>query len=148
MQLAFHGATTIKANLETDILNSQLAGYSALEIWTEKLNVYLEQHSVADLKTLFEQHKIAPKTLNSIEAIAFRGAEFSSLLERCEELCQIATTIGSPAIAVIPSAKPELQTSWQAIVTEHVKVLRELSSVAKPQFLVQRPNPQGRTRNH
>ncbi len=132
MQLAFHGATTIKANLESDIRNSQQAGYSALEIWTEKLDVYLERHSVIDLKTLFEQHQIAPKTLNSIEAIAFRGAEFSGLLERCEELCQIAKTIGSPAIAVIPSAKPELRTSWQAIVTEHVKVLRELSSVAKP----------------
>ena len=30
MQLAFHGATTIKADLEADILNSQQAGYSAL----------------------------------------------------------------------------------------------------------------------
>ena len=83
MQLAFHGATTIKANLETDILNSQLAGYSALEIWTVKLDVFLENHSVTDLKTLLERHKIAPKTLNSIEAIGFRGAEFSRLLECC-----------------------------------------------------------------
>ena len=132
MQLAFHGACTIKAKLETDIRNAQKAGYSALEIWTEKLDVYLEQHTVEDLKALFLQHKIEPKTLNSIEAIAFRGAEFSQLVKRCEELCQIATILGSPAIAVIPSAKPELQTSWKDIVNEHVKVLRELSSVAKP----------------
>jgi 2-keto-myo-inositol isomerase len=132
MQLAFHGATTIKASLEVDISNSQEAGYSALEIWTDKLDVYLQNQSVAELKALFEKHNIAPKTLNSIESIAFRGAEFSTLLERCEELCQIAKVIGSPAIAVIPSFKPELQTSWAAIVAEHVKVLRELSSVAQP----------------
>jgi 2-keto-myo-inositol isomerase len=132
MQLAFHGATTINATLEADIRNSQEAGYSALEIWTDKLDVYLEKHSVNDLKTLFLDHSIAPKTLNSIEAIAFRGAEFSKLLERCEDLSQIAKIIGSPAIAVIPSFKPELQTSWATIVTEHVKVLRELASVAKP----------------
>ncbi len=132
MQLAFHGATTINASLEADISNSREAGYSALEIWTEKLDVYLERYTVNDLKTLLERHSIAPKTLNSIESIAFRGAEFSSLLERCEALCQIAKVIGSPAIAVIPSFKPELQTSWKSIVDEHVKVLRELSSVAKP----------------
>jgi 2-keto-myo-inositol isomerase len=132
MQLAFHGATTIKASLEADIRNAQQAGYSALEIWTEKLDEYLEKHTPADLEALFELHQIKPMTLNSIEAIGFRGTEFPSLLERCEELCQIATVIGSPAIAVIPSSKPELQTSWKDIVDEHVRVLRELSSVAKP----------------
>ena len=43
MQLAFHGATTITASLEADIRNSQQAGYTALEIWTEKLDAFLEQ---------------------------------------------------------------------------------------------------------
>ena len=131
MQIAFHGATTIKASLEDDIRNAAQAGYSALEIWTEKLDVYLETQTPADLKALFETYQIKPMTLNSIEAIGFRGAEFPMLLERCKELCQIATVIGSPAIAVIPSSKPELQTPWQTIVDEHVRVLRELSSVAK-----------------
>ena len=132
MRLAFHGATTIKADLETDIRISQQAGYGALEIWTEKLDAYLETHSVADLKALFVEHGIAPMTLNSIEAIAFRGQEFAQVLERCEELCRIANAIGSPAIAVIPSIKPGLQTPWETIVTEHVRVLRELSDVARP----------------
>ena len=132
MQLAFHGATTITASLEADIRNSQQAGYTALEIWTEKLDAFLEHRSVEDLKALLLEHGIAPMTLNSIESIAFRGAAFSQLLERCEVLCRIATAIGSPAIAVIPSAKPELRTPWKAIVEEHVKVLRELSAVAKP----------------
>ncbi len=132
MQLAFHGATTIKADLETDIRISQQAGYGALEIWTEKLDAYLETHSVADLKALLTEHGIKPMTLNSIEAIAFRGQEFAQVLERCEELCRIAAAIGSPAIAVIPSIKPGLQTPWADIVTEHVRVLRELSAVARP----------------
>ncbi len=131
MQIAFHGATTIKASLEDDIRNAAQAGYSALEIWTEKLDVYLETQTPADLKALFETYQIKPMTLNSIEAIGFRGAEFPMLLELCKELCQIATVIGSPAIAVIPSSKPELQTPWQTIVDEHVRVLRELSSEAK-----------------
>ncbi len=132
MQLAFHGATTIRANLEADIRNAGDAGYSALEIWTEKMDVYLETHSVQELKELFAQHQVAPKTLNSIEAIAFRGQEFENVLARCEELCRIAVALGSPAIAVIPSMKPALQTPWKEIVQEHVQVLRELSTVAKP----------------
>ena len=60
MQLAFHGACTIKAKLETDIRNAQKAGYSALEIWTEKLDVYLEEINIWQL---FPRHNNAFQNL-------------------------------------------------------------------------------------
>lgn len=132
MQLAFHGATSMKADLETDIRVSSEAGYVALELWTDKVDRFLEQHSVQDLKALLEQHHVAPMTLNSLEMIAFRGDEFEQVLKRCAQLCEIAVAIGSPSVAVIPSPKPAWDTPWTAVVEEYVRVLRALSDVALP----------------
>ena len=120
------------ASLETDIQVSQKAGYVALELWAGKVDTYLETHTVEDLKHLLESHNINPMTFNSIEYIAFRGAGFSKVLERCEALCKIAVVIGCPSIAVIPSPLPKWDTPWNEVVEENVRALRALSDVAKP----------------
>jgi 2-keto-myo-inositol isomerase len=132
MQLAFHGATSMKADLETDIRVSSEAGYVALELWAGKIDTFLKDHTTADLKALLEQHKVAPMTLNSIEFIAFRGDEFDQILERCAQLCGVAVDIGCPSVAVIPSPKPTWDTPWETVVEEHVRALRALSDVAAP----------------
>ena len=132
MQLAFHGATSMYADLQTDVAVSAEAGYKALEPWTNKIDAYLQTHSLSDLKALFNQHGIKPLTLNSLESIAFRGAGFSSVKAHCKQLCEVAMAIGSPAIAVIPSPKPVWDIGWEAVVEEHVSVLRTLSDIAKP----------------
>jgi 2-keto-myo-inositol isomerase len=132
MQLAFHGATTMKADLETDIAVSAQAGYVALELWAGKVDTFLERHTTADLKAMLEQHRIAPMTLNSIEFIAFRGADFTRIKERCEALCRVAVAIGCPSIAVIPSPKPAWDTPWDTVVHEHVRALQALSEIAAP----------------
>ena len=78
MKLAFHGATTMTSDLETDVAVTRQAGFKALEVWAAKMDRYLAAHSLTDLKALFENHAILPLTLNSIEFIAFRGSEYRS----------------------------------------------------------------------
>ncbi len=41
MKLAFHGATTMTSDLETDIAITARAGFKALEIWATKMDRYL-----------------------------------------------------------------------------------------------------------
>ncbi len=53
MRLAFHGATTITSDLETDIAITARAGFKALEVWAAKMDRYLATHTLADLQTLF-----------------------------------------------------------------------------------------------
>lgn len=132
MQLAFHGATSMQADLQTDIEISAKAGFEGLEIWTNKLEAFLQSHSLADLKALFAEHGVKPLTLNSLESISFRGPAFASVKAHCRMLCEVAVAIGSPAIAVIPSPKPVWDISWEAVVDEHLKVLRILSDIAQP----------------
>jgi len=131
MLLAFHGATTMTSDLETDVAASAYAGFRALEVWAAKVDRYLTDHSLADLKALFESKGIAPLTLNSIEFIAFRGAEYAGIQARCHELGRVAAAIGCPTTVVVPSPTPNREMPWSQIVDEYVRVLRDLSDIAQ-----------------
>ncbi|HET7639005.1 MAG TPA: hypothetical protein VFK47_09730, partial [Ktedonobacteraceae bacterium] len=103
MQLGFHGATTMTADLQTDVAASAHAGFKTLELWAAKVDRFLVDHSLADLKALLQANTVAPMTFNSIEFIAFRGDRFGAIKDRCRQLCEIAQAIGCPSVAVVPS---------------------------------------------
>lgn len=130
MKLAFHGATTMTSDLETDVAVTAQAGFKALEVWAAKMDRYLTAHSLADLNTLFGSHGLLPLALNSIEFIAFRGDEYASVQERLHELGKIAQAIGCPTIVVVPSPLPDRNMPWSEVLAEYVAVLRDLSDIA------------------
>jgi len=131
MLLAFHGATTMTSDLETDVAASAQAGFKALEVWAAKVDRYLAHHSLADLKALFVNHGVLPLTLNSIEFIAFRGGNFHLIQSRCHELGKVAQAIGCPTVVVVPSPTPDREMPWSQVVEEYVRVLADLSGIAR-----------------
>lgn len=130
MQLGFHGATTMTATLETDIAVAAGAGWSGLEVWAEKVDTYLQTHSLDELVNLFKSHHIQPLALDAIVFIAFRGAEYAQVQARCRQLSGIARAIGCPTIVVVASPLPERTLAWSAVVDEYVAVLRDLGAIA------------------
>ena len=130
MILAFHGATTMTSDLETDVTVTAHAGFKALEVWAAKIDYYLATHSLADLNALFVNHSIIPLTLNSIEFIAFRGSEYAKIQARLHELGRIAQAIGCPTVVVVPSPSPDRNIPWTDVMGEYVKVLCDLSDIA------------------
>jgi 2-keto-myo-inositol isomerase len=120
------------SDLETDVRVTAGAGFQALELWAAKVDTYLQGHSVEDLKALLARHEVAPMTFNSIEFIAFRGAEFAQIEARCRQLCELAQQIGCPSVAIIPSPTPSYDVAWEAVVDEHVRAIRALSAIARP----------------
>jgi 2-keto-myo-inositol isomerase len=130
MKLAFHGATTMTSDLETDVAVTAHAGFKALEIWAAKMDRYLVTHTLADLNALFVHHGVMPLTLNSIEFIAFRGSEYTQIQARLHELGKIANAIGCPTVIVVPSPSPVRDLPWDAVMAEYVKILRDLSNIA------------------
>ena len=131
MKLAFHGATTMKCDLETDIAISAGAGFKALEVWAAKMDRYLEAHTPAELHGLFVNQNVIPLTLNSIEFIAFRGSEYTQIEARLHELGKIAQAIGCPTLVVVPSPLPDRNMPWIDVVNEYIKVLRDMSDIAR-----------------
>ena len=130
MKLAFHGATTMTSDLETDVAIAAHAGFKALEIWAAKIDSYLATHNLDDLKILLDEHGVMPLALNSIEFIAFRGSEFAQIEGRLHELGKIAQAIGCPTVVVVPSPLPDRDMPWSDVLAEYVKVLRDLSNIA------------------
>ena len=75
MKLALNGATTMKADLATDIRAASRAGFEYLEIWAAKLRRFLLHNTTADLRKLFDENHVRPYSINSIEHVTFRDVE-------------------------------------------------------------------------
>ncbi len=132
MKIALNGATTMKADLETDIRAAAEAGYELIEIWAAKLRVFLKSKTVEDLAALLAEHNLSPWSINSIEHITFRNdADYAKIKAECEELSAIAGKLGCPYIVVVPGKLPENATKEQ-IIEESVRVLNELADISEP----------------
>jgi 2-keto-myo-inositol isomerase len=132
MKLSFNGATTMRADLETDLRAAQAAGFEFLEIWAAKLREFLKTKSTSDLKDLFKQHNLQPLSINSIEHITFRDTpSYNSIKQQCQELSSIAAEIGCPCIVVVPGRLPGNGASRSEVITESVHVLNELCNIAE-----------------
>ena len=139
MLLAYHGATSGKSDLSTDVTVSARAGFEALELWAAKVDSYLTDHSLGDLRRLLVEKRVVPTAINSIEFIGFRGAAYSQIRERCQRLCEIAEAIDCETLVVVPSPTPQPSASsvldffpWDRVVEEYVTVLRDLAAIARP----------------
>jgi len=131
MEIALNGATTMKADLETDIRAASEAGFQWLEIWASKLRAFLESRSAADLSHLFTAHNLKPYSINSIERITFRDSEeHRRLLAECEELCRVAAQISCPYVVVVPSPLPP-GAGRSEVIQESSRVLTELGEIAE-----------------
>jgi 2-keto-myo-inositol isomerase len=130
MKIALNGATTMHADLETDIKAAGVCGYDLIEIWAAKLREFLKTNTVADLKELLDEAGLKPYSINSIEHITFRTeSDYQQIKEECIELTEIAGEIGCPYVVVVPGKLPENGTKEQ-IIDESVKVLNELADIA------------------
>jgi 2-keto-myo-inositol isomerase len=131
MKLALNGATTMKADLETDIRAAAGAGFDYLEIWAAKLRRFLESNDINRLRELFDKHGLKPYSINSIEHVTFREDDARrKLLAECEELCRMAQALDCPYIVVVPSPLPE-GLSREDVIEESARVLGELGRMAE-----------------
>lgn len=131
MKIALNGATTMHADLETDIKAASAAGYELIEIWASKLREYLKTNKSSDLEKLLAENNLEPYSINSIEHITFRSQDdYNKIKSECEELSKIAGEINCPYVVVVPGKLPEKATK-EEIVEESVKVLNELGDIAE-----------------
>ena len=131
MKIALNGATTMHADLETDIKAASAADFDLLEIWAAKLREFLKTNTTADLKKLLDANNLEPYSINSIEHITFRDqADYEQIKLETEELSKIAGEIGCPYVVVVPGKLPESATENE-IIDESVKVLNELGDIAE-----------------
>ncbi|MEP6703598.1 MAG: sugar phosphate isomerase/epimerase [Acidobacteriota bacterium] len=132
MKIALNGATTMHADLETDIRAAGDAGYDLVELWAAKLRTYLETHAIDELRAILTANNVEAYSINSIEHITFRTpGDYESIKAQCGELSAIAGQLECPYIVVVPGKLPDGATKEQ-IIDESVRVLNELADISEP----------------
>ena len=132
MELGLNGATTLKADLAMDIAVAGKAGFDFVEIWAAKLMGYLTRGGLPALKRDLKRAGVRPVTLNSVERVTFNDPSgHIRMLEDFQRFCRVAEAIGCETVIVVPSPRPKGVTAAE-IERESVRVLRELSVIAKP----------------
>jgi 2-keto-myo-inositol isomerase len=131
MKIALNGATTMRADLETDIHVAQATGFDFLEIWAAKLRTFLEHRTSGELNELLAKSGVPPLSINSIEHVTFRDPHsFEAIKEQCVELSRIAADINCPFIVVVPSPLPDSNLTRAEVIRESRRVLQELCDIA------------------
>lgn len=132
MKIALNGATTMRADLSTDIRAAKEAGFDLIEIWSAKLYKYLENHTVEDLARELTEAGIEPYSINSIEHITFRTPEdYAKIKAECRTLAEIAGQLKCPYIVVVPGKMPA-NANEEQVIAESVRVLNDLADIAEP----------------
>ncbi len=129
MELGINGATTLTADLPTDIQVAGKAGFDFVEIWAGKLFDYLGRGGISGVRRDLKRARVRPLTVNSVEHVTFNDP--SGQVRKIEEfrrMCQLAAAIRCQTILVVPSPRP--RASIRAIERETVRVLRQLSTLA------------------
>jgi len=132
MELGLNGATTLKADLATDIAVAGKAGFDFVEIWAAKLMGYLERGGLPALRRDLKRAGVEAATLNSVEHVTFNDPSgHIRMLEDFQRFCRVAEAINAETVIVVPSPRPK-GVSLASIERESVRVLRELSGIARP----------------
>ena len=133
MKICFN-ETLDASSLENDLILCEKYGYDSMEIRLAYLKDYLEEHSMDELKQYFATHNIKPYGYNSIENVNFcTPEEWEQRKELFLFACEAVKELGGKSIVVVPTATEEMkEKTEQEIFEDSVKVLRELSDLARP----------------
>lgn len=131
MKIALNGATTMYADLETDIKAASAAGYDLIELWKSKLLKYLDTHTAEELKSALANARLEPWSINSIEHISFRSEEdYEKIKAECRQLAEIAKAIDCPYIVVVPGKLPKNSTE-DSLIEGSITALNDLADIAE-----------------
>src|SRR5512139_2695785 len=123
MKIGFNGASTMKADLPADIRAASQAGFELVEIWAKKMEAYLSDHNLDDLRKLLENSRIKPLAINSVEFITFNSSwEKTNTMNLIARYAEMADRIDCPYVVVVPSPRPEGAT-YKDVQDESVRML-------------------------
>jgi 2-keto-myo-inositol isomerase len=131
MKIGFNGASTMKTDLPGDIRAASQGGYDFVEIWARKMEAFLSDHRLEELKDLFKKAELKPLAINSVEFVTFNSLwEKTNTTNMIKRYAEVADQIDCPYIVLVPSPRPP-GVSDQEVYRESVSVLREISDKFK-----------------
>lgn len=130
MNLALHGCSIMHTNLLTDIDIAKEVGYDAIEIWTPKLERYLDVgYDVEQLVP--EMGSLRTSMISPLYGIERQDAkERDDLIQRCERVARAANVLDCPHMQAI--AMDSTNWDWPVLKSRIASSLSELADIAAP----------------
>ena len=138
MFIALQSLETMYSNLLTDIRIARETGHAGIEVNGTKLKRYLAQgYTIESLLPLLKD--VPPVAMTYVQDVERQEpAEYSALLEECEEMCALAEKLGCPMVQLLtgpldPSGAYQGLTgrSWAEMRDLTVKNLRTVSDIGR-----------------
>ena len=102
-------ATTLSTPFEQDLTSYSRAGWTAVELWLTKLETYLEGHSLANVKALFDAEGLAAAAASVQGGLLLsRGIEREVHLEHYQKRLAMLQELGVPTLIVAADFNREL----------------------------------------
>lgn len=131
MRLAVNQATLMKTDMELFLRAISIAGFKGVELRRDETFVYLEDHSVEELKKILEKTNLDCITFNAIELFSLcPEKEFERILDYTEKLMVIGTQIGCDTIVAVPSFLEDPSMSDNMIISKTIERLKPLAKLA------------------
>lgn len=135
MKLGFNEATALKCqgqSLMADLEACEKNGFDYIEIRTDCLKAYLEEHSLDELKSWFDTHNLKPWAYNTLEFFNMRDeAGEKEIDEHVDFVIEVCNAIGMKTMIIVPTFDVGF-VHMDEIHEEAVKRIRELADKVKP----------------
>jgi 2-keto-myo-inositol isomerase len=135
MKLGFNEATCMKrSSVEQDLALCEKYGYDYIELRLDMLKTYLKTHTLADLQRFFQNSRLSPWALNSIEDVNFNGPEaWTERVDLFRFGCEVAQAIENPYIIIVPTMRDDMRhKTKEAVRADSVAALRRLADIGAP----------------
>lgn len=129
MLRALNGATTMQADLPTDIQIAQRAGFSLLELSASKVRKFLQKCTTSELVEMLEAAKVRPLSIASVERVTYAGDQWERVERDYRELARLAGEIGCEVLVAGPGGRPAGATDRE-VKEESASVLEALADIA------------------
>ncbi len=105
MHSCINGATTMPYTLEQDLEAAGKAGFDAVEIWSRKLDAYLQDHDAGELRACLDAHGLRAASLCPYGLVGF--SDNREQLQAIERAAKVAAAIDCPVLLVCADAPPD-----------------------------------------
>ncbi|MFX1297358.1 MAG: sugar phosphate isomerase/epimerase family protein, partial [Promethearchaeota archaeon] len=131
MKLAVNQATLMKTELEIFLKAISIAGFKGVELRRDETFVYLENHSIEELREKLKENNLYCVTFNAIELFSLCSEqEFQRILEYTEKLMILGNQINCNTIIAVPSFLEDQYISDSKIISKTVDRLKVLAKLA------------------
>ncbi len=132
MKLAVNQATLMKTEMEIFLRAISIAGFKGVELRRDETFVYLENHTIENLKTTLEKNNLECVTFNAIELFSLcPEKEFKRIMRYTEKLMDIGNQIGCDTIITVPSFLDEPNMNDNTIIIKTIDRLKLLAKLAE-----------------